>query len=325
MLGGFVPQDQRRGKTVGQRHLFTGLSLCLCGIALVIIWREFHRLDWVLVWTNLNHLSWLRLGTAFFFVLCSYGAIANYDLLAFRYLKTKIAPWKAIFAGFITYAISPNVGFALFSGGVLRYRLYRQWQVSPVDIAQIIAFTNLSLWVGLLPVSGLIFTLFEFPLPVALDLPIFGRSLRGFGLFCLGLSAIYGLGSLALKRPLSCRGYVFHFPSLEISLQQLVIFSLDWGFAALTLHRLFGGPIAYPIFFGIYVLAMVSGLISTMPGGLGIFETVIIFFLQSAQPEEEILATLIVFRGLYYLLPFAIAVAALLWFEYRQSRNANLP
>ncbi|WP_030007213.1 lysylphosphatidylglycerol synthase domain-containing protein [Picosynechococcus sp. NKBG042902] len=304
-----------------KKHFLSGISLVICAVAVGVIWQEFRRIDWPLVWENLNHLSGAQLGLASFFVVCSYGAIANYDLLAFRYLQRTLDAYKIAFTGLITYAISPNVGFAFLSGSMLRYRLYRQWQVSHLEIAQVIAFTNLSLWVGLLPISGIIFTIFEFPLPTGIQLPFFAQSLQGFGILCLGISALYVLGSWVFKKPLQWRNYQFKFPSLKLSLQQVLVFSLDWGFAALALHSLLAPPLNYPVFFGVYVLAMVAGLVSTIPGGLGIFETVILFFLQDTQPEEVILATLIVFRGLYYLLPFAIAVAALLLFEYRQTRK----
>ncbi|WP_051352918.1 UPF0104 family protein [Picosynechococcus sp. NKBG15041c] len=315
--------DQSIFKEILEKRLLPGLSVCICAIATVIIWREFRRINWGLVWESLNNLSMVQLGIACFFILCSYGAISNYDLLAFRYIKKRLSPWKIAFAGLITYAISPNVGFAFLSGSMLRYRLYRQWHISNIEIAQIIAFTNLNLWVGLLPVSGLIFALFEFSLPTAIELPFFSHSLQGFGIFCLGMSSLYALGTVMLTKPLRWHNYHFQFPSLGISLQQILIFSLDWGFAALALHGLLDAPIAYPAFFGIYVLAMVAGLISTIPGGLGIFETVMLFFLQSTQTEEVILATLIVFRVLYYLLPFSIAVTALLWFEYWQTTKTN--
>ncbi len=305
------------------RHFLSALSLIICGIAIVMVWQELRRMSWGLVWENIGHLSPVQLAIAGLFTLCSYGAIANYDLLAFRYLKKQLPPHKVAFAGLITYTISPNVGFAFLSGSMLRYRLYRQWQVSQLDIAQVIAFTNLSLWVGLVTVGGFIFTVFNLPLPTAIELPLFAQSLRGLGLFCLALSGLYGLGNLLLQKPLRWRNHQFTFPSLQISLQQILIFGLDWGFAALALYSLFDIPISYPVFFGIYVLAMVAGLISTIPGGLGVFETVILFFLQATQPEEVILATLIVFRGLYYLLPFAIAVGALLLFEYRQALKPN--
>ncbi|NJN73199.1 MAG: UPF0104 family protein [Limnothrix sp. RL_2_0] len=297
---------------------FSGLSLIICGLAIAAVYQGLKNTDWLLVWADVNKNSPLKLTLALLFVACSYGAIACYDLLAFQYIQQKLALRKKIFAGLITYAISPNVGFAFLSGGVLRYRIYRQWQVSNLDIAKIIAFTNFSLWVGLIPLAGFVFVTTEFSFPEAIAESFTLISPPEFGILLLIISAFYLLIVNYIKKPFEIKGKLIKLPSLRLTLQQILLFALDWGFAAGTLYFLLGNPFNYPFFFGIYVVAMVAGLISTIPGGLGVFETVILFFLDSLQPKEEILATLIVFRCLYYFLPFTIAVIALLNFEIRQ-------
>lgn len=299
-------------------RFISGLSLVICLGAIATVYQTFHTINWPLVWTNINHIPLGQVGLALIFVGYSYGAIACYDLLAFRYIQRHLALWKIIFAGLMTYSISPNVGFAFLSGSVLRYRLYRQWKVSNLDIAKIIAFTNISLWVGLIPLAGFTFFLSDIQFPEIIDNSFKQFSTRQFGLFLLVLSGLYLILIVVLRQPIQWRTYQFQFPDWQLTLQQITIFTLDWGFAALTLHFLLGNPLAFPSFFGIYIIAMVLGLISTVPGGLGVFETVITFCLKTEQSQENILATLIVFRCLYYFLPFAIAVFALLSFEIRQ-------
>lgn len=308
-------------RKVGQR-IFSGLSLIICLLAISVIIREFRSIQWRDVFANINHISPLEMGVALLFVTCSYGAIACYDILAFRYIQKQLALYKIAFAGLITYSISPNVGFAFLSGSVLRYRLYRQWDISNFDIAKIIAFTNFNLWVGLIPITGLVFSFNYFPLPEAINLPFVEESLQDLGWLLLIISAVYLLGSIFIRKPLQWKDYQLQFPSLQVSIQQVLIFALDWGFAALALFYLLKLPISYPFLFGVYVIAMISGLVSTIPGGLGIFETVILLFFSHLQNPEILLATLIVFRGLYYLLPFAIAVFSLTLFEFWQ--NARL-
>ena len=318
------PQPDRAvssSRQIGQR-IFSGLSILICLLAINVIIREFSGINWRDVLNNINHISLLEMGIALLFVLCSYGAIACYDILAFKYIQKQLAIHKIAFAGLITYSISPNVGFAFLSGSVLRYRLYRQWNISHFDIAKIIAFTNFNLWVGLIPITGFVFSFNYFPIPEEIDLPFVEKSVRDLGLFLLSISGIYLLGSIFIRKPLQWKTYQLQFPSIQVSLQQVIIFALDWGFAALALFYLLKLPISYPFLFGVYVIAMISGLVSTIPGGLGIFETVILLFFTHLQDPEILLATLIVFRGLYYLLPFAIAVFALAIFEFWQ--NARL-
>ncbi|MGB2923826.1 MAG: lysylphosphatidylglycerol synthase domain-containing protein, partial [Limnothrix sp.] len=302
-----APESLPNNKKVWQRLLST-LSLVICGLAIAAVYQGLKNTNWLLVWADLQDIKPLQLAQALLFVAGSYGAIACYDVLAFRYIECQLALSKIIFAGLITYSISPNVGFAFLSGGVLRYRIYRQWQVSNFDIAKIIAFTNFSLWVGLIPITGFVFVATEFSLPEAIAESFPSISPPELGILLLVISGLYLLIVNYIKKPFEIKNAQIKLPSLGLTLQQIIVFSLDWGFAAGTLYFLLGNPLSFPFFFGIYVIAMVAGLISTVPGGLGVFETVMLFFLESLQPKEEILATLIVFRCLYYFLPFTIAV-----------------
>ncbi len=321
MPHGIKPKLQSRRSKIWQRIL-SGLSLLICLVAIAAVYQGLKDTDWPLVWANLNQISLGKLALTLIFVACSYGAIACYDVLAFRYIRQKLALRKIMFAGLITYAISPNVGFAFLSGGVLRYRLYRHWQISNLAIAKIIAFTNASLWVGLIPIAGFVFVITEFSLPEALgDSSFLLISPPELGVIFLGIAAIYVLIVRYVPQPLRWRQYSLELPSLQLTLQQITVFVFDWGFAALALHFLLGNPIKFPFFFGVYVIAMVMGLISSIPGGLGVFETVIIFFLEPLQTQENMLAALIVFRCLYYFLPFTIAVFSLIGFEVRQRVN----
>lgn len=301
---------------MGKRvSLFFSIAVCLLSIGILI--KEFRYTDWQGVFVGINDISILKLAQALFFVICSYGAIAYYDILAIHYIKNSLSPRKIVFAGLITYAISPNVGFAFLSASFLRYRLYHHWHISNLDIARIIAFTNLNLWVGIIPITGIIFTFTAPKLPPAITFPFLQTSLKNFGIVCLIISILYLILITLIQKFNWLQKYQWQVPSLKLSLQQILVFTLDWGFAALALYHLFHLKISYFSFFGIYVIAMVTGLISTVPGGLGVFETVILFFLESFQDKTIILSTLIVFRCLYYFLPFIIAVFCLTLFEMK--------
>ncbi len=295
------------------------LSLIICLLAAGAVIREFNGTDWKTVFASLNQISLLKLGQALFFVACSYGAIACYDILAFCHIKKTLSISKIIFAGLINYAISPNVGMAFLTGSFLRYRLYSQWHISVFDITQIIALTNFNLWVGMIPVTGIVLTFTNFKLPFEVTLPIVPNSLPSLGIFLLIISVIYLNLTIFLRKTIHWQEKRLQLPSFALSVAQILVFTLDWGFAAFTLYYLLDLPISYPYFLGIYIIAMVSGLVSSIPGGLGIFEAVIIFFLESIQTKEILLSNILVFRCLYYFLPFTIAVLALIAFEMRNN------
>ena len=293
------------------------MIICLFAIGVVI--REFNGTDWKTVLGNLNRISTVKLGQALFFVISSYGAIACYDILAFRYLKKTLVISKIIFAGLINYAISPNIGMSFLTGSFLRYRIYSQWQISAFDITKIIAFTNFNLWIGMIPLAGIVLTFTNLILPFGVNLVLFQNNLHILGITFLIISLIYLSLTIFIRKEIYWKKYRLQLPSFILSLAQILVFTLDWGFAAFALYYLLDLPISYPYFLGIYIMAMLSGLVSTIPGGLGIFEAVMVFFLESMQTKEILLSNLLVFRCLYYFFPFAIAVLALIIFEMRQN------
>ena len=312
-------------KTLAQnqvrKRLLSFFSILICLSAIVLIVKEFRNSDWEVIFAGINDISGQKLWQAFLFVICSYWAIAYYDILAFSYINKSLSRTKIIFAGLITYAISPNIGFAFLSGSFLRYRLYRNWDISHFDIARIIAFTNLSLWVGIITITGIIFTFTVPKLPPAITFPFLENSLQDLGILCLIITFVYLAITIASQKFNLLQKYKFQVPTFNLSWQQIFVFTCDWGFAALALYFLLDVPIAFPSFFGIYVVAMVAGLISTVPGGLGVFETVMLFFIEPFQNKVIILSTLVVFRCLYYFLPFIIAVLLLTIFEMRKVIN----
>ena len=129
------------------------LALAIWSIAVQL--RDYRLRD---VLAGMEGIAAWQLAALFLLTGLSYGAIAGYDILAFRYIRHSLSTIKVAFAGLITYAISPNVGFAFLTGGALRYRLYSPWQVSPREIAEVIVFSNLSLWVGIFAIAGAVFS-----------------------------------------------------------------------------------------------------------------------------------------------------------------------
>ncbi|MEB3887453.1 lysylphosphatidylglycerol synthase domain-containing protein [Lyngbya sp. CCY1209] len=302
------------------RRLFSLLGLVIFSLAIVAILRELQAQDYRKIWINLRQFDpHTLLGTVGFTVI-SYGAIACYDILAFAYIKQPLSRAKIAFASLIAYAVSPSIGFAALSGGAIRYRFYSSWGISTLKIAQVIVFSNLSLWVGICAIGGGVFLIEPLILPSQLDLPF--DSLRIGGITFLLLTGLY-LGICGLHpSPLRLRSLSFRFPSLKLALGQIVVFTLDWGFAAAALYLLLPRQynLSYPQFFGIYMLAMVAGLLSTVPGGLGVFETVFLLSLTPAIKKTTLFSLLLVFRGIYYFFPLVVAVLLIGVYEGKKNR-----
>lgn len=230
----------------------------------------------------------------------------------------RLAYKKSAWTAFISCAVSNTIGFALLTGSAIRYRFYSAWRIPTIAIAQIIAFANFTFWLGLFAVGGLMFCLHPVVIPTKLDLPFL--SVHPIGIIFLLAIAVYLLGNIFIEKQLNIRGYNFRFPSLPIASAQIVVSSLDWSFAAAVLYTLLPirAVLTYPSFLSIYMLAMTAGVISNVPSGLGVFESVVLLLLSPQVPAAAVLGSLLAYRVVYYLLPLGVATGLLGIYEINQ-------
>ena len=184
--------------------------------------------------------------------------------------------------------------------------------MSTGEIATVVAFTGVTFWFGVLFLGGVVFVWEPLPLPPALRLPFF-HSLHPLGVIFLILVAGYLLFSAIRTTPLKIKDWEVPLPPVRLAVAQVVLSSLDWALAAGVLYVLLPTTdnLSYPLFLGIYILAQMAGVSSQIPGGLGVFETIIVLLLSPQLPAPAILGSLVVYRGVYYLLPLGIATVLL--------------
>lgn len=298
-------------------HFSSLLGFFLLGVSVWAIANELRHYHYREVFHSLATLPTSRLYWAIGLTSLSYLGLANYDPLAFRYMHRSLAYSKSLLTGFISAAATNTVGFAFLTGSAIRYRFYSAWGVSAIAIAQVIVFENISFWLGLFTVSGVVFLLNPLTIPTQLNLPFF--SVRPLGIVFLVLVIAYLLASVISKQPLKIRKQEFRFPSLPIALAQIGISGSDWILSAAVLYILLPATIhlSYPGFLGIYLLAMTAGVVSNVPSGLGVFESIILLLLSPQIPATRVLASLLAYRGVYYLLPLIAATGLLGLYEMR--------
>ena len=248
-----------------------------------------------------------RIWAAAGLTLLSYTVMTGYDALALRYIGRPLRYRNIGQASFIGYAFSNNIGLSMLAGASVRYRLYSAWGLSALEVTQVVAFCTLTLWLGFLALGGLVFLTYPVALPQAFHVP-FG-SLRLLGLVMLAVVAAYAILSQVKKEPLKVRTWEFRPPSGPLVAAQIGLSMLDWLLAGCVLLVLLGPPVGFSLigFFGVFLLAQLFGLVSQVPGGLGVFETVAVLLLSAAHPAPEIFAALVAYRVLYYWLPLAVA------------------
>ncbi|GKT07059.1 bifunctional lysylphosphatidylglycerol flippase/synthetase MprF [Desulforhabdus sp. TSK] len=287
------------------------LGVSLFGIALWVLHLELAQYPSQEVLTSFKRLPKVQLGVALALTFLNYVVLTGYDFLAFRYIRHPLPYPRIALASFIGYAFSNNIGLSMLAGSSVRYRLYSAWGLSALEIAKVVAFYTLTLWLGLFALTGGIFVLEPLNLPVWLHLPF--ASSRPFGFLLLILPCSHLAASILKKTPFSFRGWKIQLPAPGLSALQILVSALDWSLAGSIFYSLLepSPSLTFPFFLSIFLLAQVSGLLSQVPGGLGIFESVVVIGLGSTLPSYSVLASLLAYRVIYYLIPFAIAMLLL--------------
>ena len=303
-----------------QLNLGSLLSLLLLLISGWAIANELQKYNYHDILKFLAAIPKSHFSLAIWLTVLGYLVMIPYDILGFKYLNSALSWQKIAFTNFISCVFSNTIGFALLTGSAIRYRFYHHWGISPLVITQIIAFANFTFWLGMFTIAGGIFVIHPLTIPTQLHLPFTTTS--PIGVLFLLLVTTYLLGSILIKKPLIINRQEFHFPNLQISLMQIIISSQDWILAAAVLYALLpvNTPLSYLDFLGIYLLAMFAGVVSNVPGGLGVFETIILLTLSTKVAAPAILAAMLAYRGVYYFLPLLVAAGLLGWYEIRYAR-----
>lgn len=248
------------------------------------------------------------LGMVVGLVAINYVVLTLHDQLAFVYAGVRLSRFKIFIASFVGYAVSNNLGFAMLSGGSARYRFHGRWGVHPADLSRVVLFFATAFWVGISLIGGLCLLLAPPPgLSAIAPRPI----VIAAGVLLLALLAGYGVLCAMQVGPLRIREFAIPLPKPRLLLAQLLVCTVDWLLAAQTIHALLPDPRPdFAVVLGAYVAAQVVGVVSHVPGSLGVFEGLMVLLL--GDPMPSILPALFVFRIVYYLLPLAVAIVILL-------------
>ena len=290
------------------RHLPALAGVVLLGVALYVIQRELAGLKVSEVLVALDEIPARRLWQAGIATVLSYVVLTFYDMLGTRFVGHPLSYGKVAFASFTAYALAHNIGFAMLSGAAIRYRLYVLWGLTPLQIAGVVAFTSLTFVLGGLVLGGISLIFVPYAIPV---LGPYAPRAASFalGAAMLGLVGAYALAGLVRTRPLRLFGTEVPLPGPRMALAQIVLASADVAIVAAIFEALLP-PIPALGFLGvlaIYVSAYTTAMASNVPGGLGVFDTLLLVGLAPYLPAATIVSAILIFRLLYYILPLVIA------------------
>lgn len=303
-------------RLAGSSRVRAALVLVLFGIVSLALYHEIEVTSWHEVRAALAATRPEQIWLAFLATAISYFALTGYDVLALRHLGAAHIPFGTVaVTSFVSQAFTFNFGFGILTGGAVRMRLYGAAGVKTDQILATSVFASLAVWTGIAAVAGLSLIVAPEVAETVLSLPEAAARALGCGL--LGI-VLWGWWYSATKRP-KLPGLDVPAPDGTVTGLALLVGVTDIVASGFALWALLPADVSltFPAFLVIFVSAIALGVISHVPGGLGVFEGIILLAIPTT-PASGLLASLIMFRFLYYLLPMGLAAGALAFMEVRE-------
>ncbi len=298
-------------KWIGWKRLGIAASLFIIAFAVTTLVRTLRGIDAGVVLTAMTEIPRRHIALAALCVVGAFCTLTFYDFFALRTIGKRHVPYRiAALSSFCSYSIGHNIGATVFTGGAIRFRIYSDYALNAIDVAKICFLSGLTFWLGNLVVLGIGMAYHP---AAASDMDLLPAELnRLIGLACLAGIAIYFVWLVTGKerRQLGQHGWKVVLPSAKLTLVQVLIGVVDLGFCATAMYLLV--PVQPHIDFlslaVVFILATLLGFASHAPGSLGVFDAAMLVALPQFG-REQLLATLLVFRVLYFVIPFAIAIS----------------
>jgi len=298
-------------KWIGWKRLGVAASLFIIAFAITTLIRTLKGVDSGVILTALTEIPPGHIALAALCVVCAFGTLTFYDFFALRTIGKRHVPYRiAALSSFTSYSIGHNIGATVFTGGAIRFRIYSDYGLNAIDVAKICFLSGLTFWLGNLVVLG-IGMAYHPSAASAMDLLPEAMN-RLIGLGCLAGIVMYfvWLMSGEGRRQLGQHGWKVVLPSARLTLVQVLIGVVDLSFCATAMYLLMPAnpAIDFLSLAVVFILATLLGFASHAPGSIGVFDAAMLVALPQFG-REQLLATLLVFRVLYFVIPFTLAIS----------------
>ncbi|MBC3468447.1 bifunctional lysylphosphatidylglycerol flippase/synthetase MprF [Pseudomonas sp. RW10S2] len=257
--------------------------------------------------------------------VAGFVTLLGYEWSAARYAGVKLPPRTLMLGGFSAFAIGNAIGLSMLSGGSVRYRLYARKGLGAAEVARMTVFASLSLGCALPPLAA-VATLSDLTsASTALRMsPVLLGSIATAVLLACAVLAVGLYRRRAAEQPLADNLLVqvgrrtLRLPSARLTALQLVITALDVAAAATVLYLLLPEAPPFGAFVLVYLLALAAGVLSHVPGGVGVFEAILLAAFANELGAAPLAAALLLYRLIYVVLPLLVACVLLLVNEARR-------
>jgi phosphatidylglycerol lysyltransferase len=320
-----APEDAEPQVTAsaGTRRVLRWVSplagLALFAAAVWVLNQSLREVSYREVRASIHGLPASALLLSVLYTAANYAVLCGFDLLAFRYVGRRLTEWKVMVTSFIGYAVANNVGFAIISGTSVRYRFYSRWGLGGADISRIVVFYTGTFWLGFLVLAG--WTMAVDPHP-GLQSMLGPTVVAVTGWALLATAAAYVVAAGVRRDPIPLWKWHIPVPPLRMVAMQYLLSTIDWALAGAVFYVLLPRTeLTFAEFLGAFLAAQLLGLVSHVPGGVGVFEGTMVVLLKDYLSLGQIVSSLVIYRLIYYIIPLGAALVILVIDEVRLRRH----
>jgi len=270
------------------------------------------------VTAQMRATPWTTLALAFAAAMGGYAALIGYDWSGLRHIGKPLPFGVVVAGGFMAYAFGNTIGLSALSGGAVRYRIYGALGLDGYDVAAVSTFAAVSFGVAATTVG--LAALALHPEALAALSPLSPENTRWAAVAAL-VALAAPLAVAAVRQGAFRLGrFTVRAPSLPVLGAQVVFSLADISLSALTLYLLLpASDMGFAAFLAVFAAATMAGVVSHVPGGVGVFEAVVLAALPATVSLDQAAAALLLYRVIYYFTPFALALALLSLNEARMA------
>jgi glycosyltransferase 2 family protein len=305
-----------------KKYIVRTLTIAFFGVVAYLLYERINAIDFQEVQSGFEKISSQFLMLLSVLVFINYFILANFDYLGFRFLKINFMHYlRVLMSAFICYAFTLNIG-AFIGGMGFRFRIYTGWKVPRKKIPPLILFSTVSNWLGYTLLAAILFVFHHQKIHNLVPLP----SWMMISIGTMGLFIVVTYFYLCHREYVGkVKTMTFPFPKMKIAFLQLSLSILQWGLLSSIIYIILlelGAKIEFEQVLFTFLLASIAGVITHIPAGLGVLETIFLK-MESDVRDSDMLVALICFRVIYYLIPLAFAIPSYFLVELYQKKKIS--
>lgn len=288
------------------------LAIALFALAVRLLIHEAQQITWEEFTRGLTGVPASQIAIAAFLIALNYGLLIAYDLLALRYVARSLPLRRVALVSIAGFSLGNNLGTFL-AAAPIRFRFYSLWGLSPGQIVGLISIVGLTFWSGWLFLGGMVLIWVPLKLPADVTLPF---STQTFGIVLISLALFYSLVCMLWRKPWPIGELHLRPPAPGLMFVQASVAAVDLLISATALYLVLPGDSVVPFaqVLAAYLLAIGVAMMTQVPGGLGVLEVILLTLLKGTV-GDTVLASVLIFRVLYYWLPLLAGMICLAGYE----------